>query len=547
MASNNADVQTDNLGTKKIAEEKLHIRFPSCRLILSVLSFLGFFVVYCLRVNLSVALVAMVNATYVKELESSTAGSDGNSTADGGLVEDLCEAASHNETHTDSGDYNWDAKKQGVILAAFFYGYIITQIPGGMLAQRFGGKFLLLFGVFWTSVLTLLTPVFTYVGDFAAIVTTRILEGIGEGVTYPAMHVMISKWSPPLERSKMVTFVYAGAQIGTVVTMPISGLLCEYVNWESVFYVFGAVGVLWSIFWFFFVFDSPATHPRISPQERHYIEASQGSEAQAKGSLSVPWLQVAKSLPVYAVAVAHFTNNWGYYTLLTCLPQYLKHILKFDIKSNGFVSGFPYLVLWGIMIVTGFCADYIRKRKYMSTTMVRKVFCAVGFIGPAACLVATGYVDCNAPLAVALIVMSVGLSGISWGGWSVNHLDLAPPYAGTLMGITNAVATIPGFVGPSVVGALTYKNQTRQAWRGVFYISAAVYIFGTIFYFIFGSGERQKWAADPTAKVEAMKDGEVEDNLLPDGTNEIKKSDTKMVMLENGSMQDVSSALNNSA
>lgn len=65
-------------------------------------------------------------------------------------------------------------------MAAFFYGYIITQIPGGMLAQRFGGKFLLLFGVFWTSVLTLLTPVFTYVGDFAAIVTTRILEGIGE-------------------------------------------------------------------------------------------------------------------------------------------------------------------------------------------------------------------------------------------------------------------------------------------------------------------------------------------------------------------------------
>lgn len=543
MASNNAGVDGGNLGTKKTAETP-HIRFPSCRLILTVLSFLGFFVVYCLRVNLSVALVAMVNATYIKELEASDSVSDGNSTEDRGLVEELCEAASYNVTHTDSGDYNWDAKKQGVILAAFFYGYIITQIPGGMLAQRFGGKFLLLFGIFWTSVLTLLTPVITYAGDFAAIVATRILEGIGEGVTYPAMHVMISKWSPPLERSKMVTFVYAGAQIGTVITMPISGLLCEYVNWESVFYVFGAIGVLWSVFWFFFVFDSPAKHPRISPQERSYIEASQGT--QTKGSLSVPWLQIAKSPPVYAVAVAHFTNNWGYYTLLTCLPQYLKHILKFDIKSNGFVSGIPYLVLWGIMILTGFSADYIRKRQFMSTTMVRKVFNAVGFIGPAACLVATGYVDCNAPLAVALIVMSVGLSGISWGGWSVNHLDLAPPYAGTLMGITNAIATIPGFVGPSVVGALTYKNQTRQAWRGVFYISAAVYIFGTIFYFIFGSGERQKWASDPMeAKVEALKD--VEDNLLPDGANEIKKSDTKMVMLENGSMQDVSSALNNSA
>lgn len=543
MATNKADVGGDKSSTKKTVEEP-HIRFPSCRLILSILSFFGFFVVYCLRVNLSVALVAMVNATYIKELESSVA--DGNSTEDAGLVEELCEAASYNETQKDdSGDYNWDAKKQGIILAAFFYGYIVTQIPGGMLAQRFGGKFLLLFGVFWTSVLTLLTPVVTYAGDFAAIVVTRILEGLGEGVTYPAMHVMVSKWSPPLERSKMVTFVYAGAQMGTVITMPISGVLCEYVNWESVFYVFGALGVLWSILWFFLIFDSPARHPRISPQERNYIETSQGS--QTKGSLSVPWLEIAKSPPVYAVAVAHFTNNWGYYTLLTCLPQYLKHILKFDIKSNGVVSGIPYLVLWGIMILTGLTADYIRKRRFMSTTMVRKVFNAAGFIGPAACLVATGYVDCNAPLAVALIVMSVGLSGISWGGWSVNHLDLAPPYAGTLMGITNAIATIPGFVGPSVVGAITYKNQTRQAWRTVFYISAGVYIFGTIFYFIFGSGERQKWATDPTAKVDSTKDEEVEDNLLPDGAHEIKKTDTKMVMLENGSMEDVNGAPSNSA
>jgi len=90
-------------------------------------------------------------------------------------------------------------------------------------------------------------------------------------------------------------------------------------------------------------------------------------------------------------------------------------------------------------------------------------------------------------------------------------------------------------------------QQTRQAWRTVFYISAGVYIFGTIFYFIFGSGERQKWATDPTAKVDSTKDEEVENNLLPDGAHEIKKTDTKMVMLENGSMEDVNGAPSNSA
>ena len=78
------------------------------------------------------------------------------------------------------GEFNWDETQQGIILSAFFYGYVTTQIAGGMLSERFGGKRPLLFGIFWTSALTILTPVCTRLGDYAAIVAVRILEGIGE-------------------------------------------------------------------------------------------------------------------------------------------------------------------------------------------------------------------------------------------------------------------------------------------------------------------------------------------------------------------------------
>ena len=78
------------------------------------------------------------------------------------------------------GEFVWDETKSGIILAAFFYGYVTTQIPGGILAERFGGKRLLLFGILWTAVLTIFTPIFTRLGDFPAIVAVRILEGIGE-------------------------------------------------------------------------------------------------------------------------------------------------------------------------------------------------------------------------------------------------------------------------------------------------------------------------------------------------------------------------------
>jgi len=76
--------------------------------------------------------------------------------------------------------FNWDMKTQGHILGAFFYGYAATNFVGGMIAQKVGGKMLMLFGVLWTAVFTLLTPLFTTIGGFGAIFAVRLLEGFGE-------------------------------------------------------------------------------------------------------------------------------------------------------------------------------------------------------------------------------------------------------------------------------------------------------------------------------------------------------------------------------
>jgi len=78
------------------------------------------------------------------------------------------------------GIFNWDEKTQGLVLGAFFYGYTTTQVMAGTLAQRVGGKLLMLFGVFWTAFLTLLTPILTTLGGFWAIFFVRLLEGMGE-------------------------------------------------------------------------------------------------------------------------------------------------------------------------------------------------------------------------------------------------------------------------------------------------------------------------------------------------------------------------------
>ncbi|KAK7475883.1 hypothetical protein BaRGS_00032851, partial [Batillaria attramentaria] len=230
-------------------------------------AFVGFFVVYCLRVNLSVALVAMVNST------SSANDSDN----------DECPDSTPNNASTSAastGEFDWDENTQAVILGAFFYGYVVTQVPGGWLAGRFGGKKLFGFGVLCTSLLTLVTPVAARAG-VPYFIAVRVLEGIGEAVTFPAMHAMWGVWAPIYERSRLVAIPLSGSQLGTVFAMPLSGLLCQYGfagGWPSVFYVFGALGCVWFVVWMVLVHDSPSQHPRISAGERRFIEQSIGKK-----------------------------------------------------------------------------------------------------------------------------------------------------------------------------------------------------------------------------------------------------------------------------
>lgn len=103
---------------------------------------------------------------------------------------------------------------QGIILASFYWGYIVTHLPGGMLAERFGGKYCLGLGILSTAAFTLFTPTAVEWGGMTALVVLRVLMGLGEGTTFPAVNVMLAQWTPPEERSKIGSLVFAGAQLG---------------------------------------------------------------------------------------------------------------------------------------------------------------------------------------------------------------------------------------------------------------------------------------------------------------------------------------------
>lgn len=467
----------ENISEKAMADSKGNCRngIPT-RYVLAIVAFFGFINVYALRVNLSVAIVTMTNLT------------------DNQLSSNNSECPVNNNTaaskHT--GEFNWSSTEVGLILGAFFYGYICTQLIGGWLAAHIGGKLLLGYGILWTSLLTLLSPLATR-GGFMTLFAVRLLEGLGEGVTFPAMHAIWGKWAPQMERSKLVTFTYSGSHMGTVLSLPISGALANsdfLGGWPSIFYVFGSLGVIWFIAWMMLTASSPAEHPRISEAERNYIEQSVGPNRRLK----TPWRSIFTSMPVWAICVAHCCYNWSFYMMLTSLPLYMKTILQFDISQNSQLSAIPYVFLWLLMSISGILADYLRSNGYLTTTVTRKIMNTSGMVIPAVLMVTIKYVNCSQSGALTLVILAVAFSAFSQAGYNVNHLDIAPNFAGILMGISNTIATIPGFLAPYVVGVLTDTENVRAGWQSVFYISASINLFGAIFFAIFASGEQQIWA-----------------------------------------------------
>nr|XP_012317933.1 vesicular glutamate transporter 1 [Aotus nancymaae] len=286
-----------------------------------------------------------------------------------------------------------------------------------------------------------------------------------------------------------------GSYAGAVVAMPLAGVLVQYSGWSSVFYVYGSFGIFWYLFWLLVSYESPALHPSISEEERKYIEDAIGESAKLMNPLtkfSTPWRRFFTSMPVYAIIVANFCRSWTFYLLLISQPAYFEEVFGFEISKVGLVSALPHLVMTIIVPIGGQIADFLRSRRIMSTTNVRKLMNCGGFGMEATLLLVVGYSHSKG-VAISFLVLAVGFSGFAISGFNVNHLDIAPRYASILMGISNGVGTLSGMVCPIIVGAMT-KHKTREEWQYVFLIASLVHYGGVIFYGVFASGEKQPWA-----------------------------------------------------
>ncbi|XP_030562582.1 vesicular glutamate transporter 3 isoform X1 [Drosophila novamexicana] len=441
------------------------------RLVLYFLSWSGFLVSFMMRNDMNFALVAMI--------------SNGNET----LTENQSVS---NTLYMGSGSEDHSSIVKSVIISSFYWCYVLSQVVGGVSTQAFGTKCVFGWSQMATALCSLLMPLAAEF-HYAVVIFLRSIQGFASGLTWPAMYAMVGYWIPTTERSRFMSS-FQGFSIGIGLTYPLCGFIITNFGWQLVFYTTGALGIGWCVLWYNLAYNTPQEHPRITKEELNYIELNIGEDVRNAYTVKVPWGQIFRSLPVWAIAITTFGRIFIHYVFIVNGPTFMNHILKFEFGTNGILSGMPFLCSYISSVFFCYIADKLLFHKILGLTTVRKVFTALSQVVPGLLILCIGYID-NIPLLLTTWFIAVIFITASYAGAMANIIDIAPNYghSGAVLAFCQTIHMSASFLSPLTVGFLVTQEDSIDQWRTVFEVSAIIAMLTYMFYQWFGTAEIQSW------------------------------------------------------
>jgi MFS family permease len=367
--------------------------------------------------------------------------------------------------------FNWNATQFGLVSTAFFIGYACTQLLGGWLADRFGGGKIVMFGAIWWSVFVFATPFGTTIG---LMIIIRILMGMGEGVSLPAMSTIIAQWIPKKESGLAWGVSIMGVSIGIALAMPLSAWIINVWGWEMVFHVFAFLAPIWVIIWWKFGKDKPQDHPTVSQDELNYIRSDQGLQVDQSGKeVSLTSKDIFSTPSVWTGAISFFCTNYLFYLFMTWLPTYFVKGRGFEMGTSAIYTMMPYIVATVTYPLGGWLADQAANK--FGHNIGRKMFPLLGMVGAGILLVLGS--QATTPLAaVAFISASNGLLCLTMGGYYSMPIVFSPQNAGKITGLYATCATIGGIVAPLLTGIVV----DHFGYNYALYLGAGISIIGAM-------------------------------------------------------------------
>ncbi len=382
--------------------------------------------------------------------------------------------------------------QMGYVFAAFAWAYALFEIPGGWLGDKIGPRKVLMRVVLMWSGFTAATGA---VWSLSSLLVARFIFGVGEAGCYPNLAKVFTNWLPAAERRRAASVMWLAARWGGAVTPLLVVWLFYLVGWRWTFVVFGGVGIVWAVIFYWWFRDNPRDHKGVNAAEMELLQDAQGN-ASAHGR--VPWARLLTSRTVWLLFLQYFCFGYGWYFYITWLPTYLAEARGVDLKSSPLLSWIPNMlagqfrpevikevqlaILAGIplffgglgCIASAWLANRLTRRGY-SVARVRRWIAVCGYWGAGAMLLLSPRIKDPAwgMLAMGLASFSLDLALIVC--WDT-CMAVGGKYAGTLSGTMNMSGQLAGVAAPVVVGyILQYMNRD---WMLTFLISAAIYGFG---------------------------------------------------------------------
>ncbi|KAL1123237.1 hypothetical protein AAG570_002324 [Ranatra chinensis] len=455
-------------------------------MVLYLLSFTGFLTSFMMRNDINLAIVAMVK-TPPLQIDPNSSASDQPLYCYTTNVQ----FSPDNSTTILQGEFDWSNSVQSTIISSFYWCYVLAQVAGGVLTQRFGTKKIFGYSQLATALSSLLIP-HAATFHYSLLIILRSIQGAASGLTWPAMYAMVGVWIPLIERSRFMSS-FQGFSIGIGITYPLCGFIIAHFGWRPVFYVTGGLGCLWCLAWFLLAFDEPIKHPRISKQELRFIQENIDKTVVNGKGVKVPWTSILTSMPVIAIGVTTFGRIWVHYVFIISGPQYMKNILGFNIQKNGILSGAPFLCSYLSSVVFCYLADLLTSHKILTLTATRKLFTATSQVIPGVLVVMVGYLGCNVMVVLVLWFTAVTVITASYAGAMANVVDISPNFAGPVLAYAQTIHMTASFVSPMVAGFLLEDSRSLDDWRTVLWVSAIVSIATYSVYQIYGTSEVQSW------------------------------------------------------
>lgn len=340
-------------------------------------------------------------------------------------------------------DLHLDKAQQGLAGGVFFLGYLVLQIPGGHLAERWSAKkFVTIMIVAW-GVFALLSGV---VQSFGQLLVVRLLLGVAEGGIWPAILVLISHWFPRRERARAFGVWMMNIPISSIITAPLSGWILSFSEWRALFFIQGALPFVIALpLWWLLVSDRPSQASWVSASERDWIEDSLVADNRDAPAFA-GYGQVFRSSVVWRLVLVYFLIQVGFYGLTLWLPTLLKGTTGGNSTLVGWLTAIPYLVAAVAMYLNARAAD--RNRRYGLHVLASLAIGAVALVAS----VALGSLA-----ALSIVLVSFAMAGaLAYDGpfWASASLAVPVTLAGGAMGLINALGNLGGFVGPYVGGYL---------------------------------------------------------------------------------------------